>query len=286
MLYILIIIVIITIIAFYLFRQFRKNKLFDKLYQNIINESQIIHETPYNLEGVIKLGNENQNGYYQLTLNKYNSNVSATKYLFSNQNYHKFDVTGVIKGSMTLIYPLNNGKQITHKTPLLVLESPHDYETYTKQIAYANDKTWIQNIFNGINESERVLYMCDDYVLLPNIYWTNDNINELYCLVIFKRPDLMSIRNLRRSDIKLLEDAFLNSTAIIEKTYGLQKNRLKAFFHYHPSTWQLHMHLINNTHKNVASSVEYSHSIINVLYNLQIDDLYYAKATLQREKFI
>ena len=95
----------------------------------------------------------------------------------------------------------------------------------------------------------------------------------------------MSIRDLRRKDIVLLREAYTNSLNVIKAKYGINSNHLKAYFHYRPSAWQLHLHIVHNNYHQVKSSVEYCHSIINVLYNLEINDLYYANATLQIEVY-
>jgi m7GpppX diphosphatase len=68
----------------------------------------------------------------------------------------------------------------------------------------------------------------------------------------------------------------------IEELYGLKEENLKIFFHYDPSTYHLHIHFINTVYKETNSSVEYSHDIDSVMFNLDLDNYYYKKIRLNR----
>jgi m7GpppX diphosphatase len=67
---------------------------------------------------------------------------------------------------------------------------------------------------------------------------------------------------------------------IIETKYGLKEENLKIFFHYNPSTYHLHIHFINIYYTNAGSSVEYSHDLDIVIFNLNLDTNYYKKIHL------
>ena len=55
------------------------------------------------------------------------------------------------------------------------------------------------------------------------------------------------------------------------------------FFHYDPSTYQLHIHFANIAENN-GSSVEYSHDLDIVIFNLSLDSDYYKKVLLNVRK--
>lgn len=52
------------------------------------------------------------------------------------------------------------------------------------------------------------------------------------------------------------------------------------FFHYTPSTFQLHIHFTNINNNSINSSVEYSHELGQVIFNLELDSDYYKKINL------
>ena len=54
------------------------------------------------------------------------------------------------------------------------------------------------------------------------------------------------------------------------------------FFHYDPSTYHLHIHFINTRYTENWSSVEYSHDLDIVIFNLRMDRDYYKKIRLNR----
>ena len=68
----------------------------------------------------------------------------------------------------------------------------------------------------------------------------------------------------------------------IEEKYNLKEENLKMFFHYDPSTYHLHIHFINTEYTESWSSVEYSHDLDTVIFNLKLDSDYYKKIKLNR----
>jgi len=68
----------------------------------------------------------------------------------------------------------------------------------------------------------------------------------------------------------------------IKTKYGIDECYLKMFFHYEPSTYHLHIHFINTSHHEARSSVEYSHELNNVIFNLSLYSQYYKVAILNR----
>lgn len=92
-------------------------------------------------------------------------------------------------------------------------------------------------------------------------------------LVIFKDCNLKSIRDLRESHIDLLSN--INNVV----TAWLKENKLKKyhfFFHYMPSTFQLHMHVAAQSNKVDIRRQPLS----TVIQNLRMDTLYYRKALI------
>ena len=69
---------------------------------------------------------------------------------------------------------------------------------------------------------------------------------------------------------------------VIKEKYGIDECYLKKFFHYEPSTYHLHIHFSNITDKDVNSSVEYSHDLDTVIFNLFICSNYYKRIDLNK----
>jgi hypothetical protein len=55
------------------------------------------------------------------------------------------------------------------------------------------------------------------------------------------------------------------------------------FFHYDPSTYHLHIHFVNTSNYDSRSSVEYSHELNSVIFNLSICSNYYKEAVLNKK---
>lgn len=57
--------------------------------------------------------------------------------------------------------------------------------------------------------------------------------------------DLRTIRDLNKEHLDLLKSIRDNSYASIEKQFGLPKSQVKAFFHYFPTYYHLHVHFVH-----------------------------------------
>ena len=93
---------------------------------------------------------------------------------------------------------------------------------------------------------------------------------------------LRCIRDLRGDHIPLLEHMKKVTIETITKIYKLYESQLKIFVHYDPSTYHLHIHFMYIEYIEGYSSVEYSHEINSVIYNLSIDNDYYKKIVLNK----
>ena len=99
-------------------------------------------------------------------------------------------------------------------------------------------------------------------------------------LCLPRDKELRCIRSLDLSHIDLLTHMKVKTLEMIKSTYNLDETNLKMFFHYDPSTYHLHIHFINVEHIETGSSVEYSHDLDLVIFNLGMDSDYYKKVSL------
>jgi m7GpppX diphosphatase len=236
-----------------------------------------------------------ENKFYNLEINKVTSlnNVTQLKSIIKNDRYNILNVTVPIDGILTIISDYNSNdddielhKYNSKKKFITYIETPDIYNKITKSHAIRSEKKWIYNIIDNIEEQDRIVYHNDYFVILPDAAWTNGDINDLYLLLICKRKDIYSIRDLTGEHLQLLEN-MLKSLEHIERIYGIPQCMLRTYFHYKPSTWHLHLHINNiNTTKQYSYNVERCHSLVSVINNIKINKDYYKKADIEVVKYI
>jgi hypothetical protein len=163
---------------------------------------------------------------------------------------------------------------------VLFAETADYYRTHiADQITLSS---WVKNIFDDAAPGEKVLYRSPDYLLMPDFKW-NQREQDLYLLVLFLDRGLRSLRDLTAAHIPLLERINREVLQFIQIRFGLEANRIRAFIHYPPSAWQLHIH-----YQHVASSkitlaniqAGKAHLLDTVIQNLQLMPDYYQRATI------
>jgi m7GpppX diphosphatase len=192
-----------------------------------------------------------------------------------------------LSGYINLIggyYKKKNLKREVHEKRYL--ESYDDYiNNILPRALKINNKQWVMDIFNK-KTNEEILHNDDDFILINDIKWDGKDKNELRILAFFKDPKLYCIRSLTDEHINLLENVKDKACKIIKKTYNLNEDELKLFFHYRPSIWQLHLHFQALVLKTITSSIERAHSYYSVIENLKLDSDYYKKVNLHCFNYI
>jgi len=151
------------------------------------------------------------------------------------------------------------------------------YEEYLEVIITRDisKDLWIYNIIDGRSEQERVLYQDTEIIILPNYTWNCIDNKKMYLLTMPKDKSIRCLRSLDSSHLPLLKKMKDKTLEIIKDMYNFNENEIKMFIHYPPSTYHLHIHftLVSNT--DVNSSVEYSHELSNVIFNIGLNSDYY-----------
>ena len=158
------------------------------------------------------------------------------------------------------------------------------YEQYLEVLEKRDAKKdqWVYNILDGTTEQDKVLYRDDEIIILPNYTWDGKDLFKLHVLTFPFDRSLRSIRSLDGSHINLLIHCRDNTLKIIEQVYGYQQEQIKMFLHYTPTTYHLHIHFMLITNTAANSSVEYSHELSNVIYNLSIKSDYYKTIVMNK----
>ena len=116
---------------------------------------------------------------------------------------------------------------------------------------------------------------------VPRSEWKlNESIpRSFYLLGIVRDRTIKSLRDLRGKHIKLLENMMSDTLKVAEELYGVKKNQLRIFVHYHPQYWHFHVHFTclaidYGIHSGKAVLLE------DIIDNLKMEGNYYEKASL------
>jgi diadenosine tetraphosphate (Ap4A) HIT family hydrolase len=201
--------------------------------------------------------------------------VSTT---LKNDLYEKHQVEVLIQGEMLVCNDISKMKVYSRKI------KKETYSEYIDKITTRDPSKdqWIYNIIDGISEQSEIIYRDEKCICILSYTWSGktDEINKLHMLCFPIDKTLRCIRSLNSSHIDLLTHMKAKSLEVIKSKYNLDITDLKMFFHYDPSTYHLHIHFINVEHIETNSSVEYSHDLDSVIFNLGIDSDYYKKISL------
>ena len=153
---------------------------------------------------------------------------------------------------------------------LICSPSVYDLKSCQKEIDKSRklqQNRWIFDVDHSIDEY--VICKHDQFTLCRDILKTENKY-----LIIYKDPNLRTIRDLRECHIDLLLDS-INTTMEYMKTLHDHKN-WSIYFNYFPSNFQLHAHVVPNKSKVFVRS----HNIHRVIKNLRRDGLHYANALI------
>lgn len=161
---------------------------------------------------------------------------------------------------------------------------PETYEEYLDFISKRDFKKedWVYNILDGKSEQDKILYKDEQIVICPNYTWDGNDLSKMYLLTFPTDKTLHSIRDLTDKNIELLEHIKNKTLEIIKEKYDFEKETIKIYLHYAPTTYHLHVHFVLVSNTDVNSSIEYSHDLTNVIYNLKINSNYYQIITMNK----
>ncbi|KAK6039719.1 flavodoxin [Cooperia oncophora] len=87
-------------------------------------------------------------------------------------------------------------------------------------------------------------------------------------------------RDLTANDLPLLENLRTKSLSAIREKYGVRPDQIRAYFHYQPCFYHLHVHFVSLKYDAPASSTLAAVLLDDVINNLKIVPDFYKKATL------
>jgi m7GpppX diphosphatase len=215
---------------------------------------------------------------YKLSLNKPSCILHTVKLLceeMKNERYSKYHVKAELVGSMIVTknpnkYDTKNIRTKRHLTK----ETYEEYLIKLQSVHHTNYK-WVYNIIDGTSEQDRILYRDEQMILIPTFTWDKTDMEKFHLLAITTDKSLHTIRDLTGDHIQHVQHMYQTSVATIEKIFGIPSSRIKAYIHYPPSAWHLHIHFCTLDNVTASSSIEYSHLVDTVVSNLQLCPTYY-----------
>jgi m7GpppX diphosphatase len=204
--------------------------------------------------------------------------IQKKEVILKNDIYEKYRCNAEVEGELIIC---NDISKIRKSGKKIIRETYGDYVKYIRKRDIEKDR-WIYNIIDGISEQETILYRDEKCIVIPTYTWDCINIDKLHILCLPTDISLRSIRSLNKSHIPLLEHMKEVSLDIIKNKYGLDECYMKMFFHYEPSTYHLHIHFVNISNHDSRSSVEYSHELNSVIFNLTIYSNYYKEVVVNK----
>jgi len=204
-------------------------------------------------------------------------NIIKSKLILQNDSFTKYEASVNISGELIICDDIS---KITNCANTIVKET---YDEYINDLTIRNnDKDkWIYNLIDGISEQDLILHRDDICLVIPTFTWNSTDISKLHILCIPNDKNIRTIRSLDKTHIPLLQHMKQTTLNIIKNKFNLDETNLKIFFHYTPSTYHLHIHFINLNYHS-CSSVEYSHDLDTVIFNLSLDTDYYKKIKLNK----
>lgn len=188
----------------------------------------------------------------------------------------------------TVIYPAEDKhiKRWEAQPSTFINETPQMYNDITKPYIESQSLSnqWIYNILEHKKEVERIVFEDSDqetgFILLPDIKWTGESLENLYLQALVKRRDISCMRELTGEHLPLLKNILEKGTNAISEKYGLASNKMRIYFHYQPSFYHLHVHFTALSFVAPGTWAGKAHLLADVISNLEIDDNYYKKATI------
>lgn len=162
----------------------------------------------------------------------------------------------------------------------LFICSPHFYygEEVQDSINRVTTQAAHQWIYNLAAQFDEEIYLDEEeWVLAKDKHPGND----LRYLIIFKDRNLKTLRDLRACHLHMLRYVQERSIKAVAQIHGLEvkmaRRQWRIFFHYYPSVFQLHAHIVAEP---VMRNADRMHDIRHVMRNLEFSSTWYRDALL------
>ena len=147
-------------------------------------------------------------------------------------------------------------------------------ETYQQYLERAHKRNpikdmWIYELLKTDKHKE-ILYSDNQFVLIKPTKST-----DMHLLGFVRDINIRTMRDLDERHIPLLEHIYEGGCLYFKEKYNINKDKLKIYVHYPPTTWVLHVHFTLIDNIEVSSSVEHTYSLSEIINILRIRGDYY-----------
>lgn len=223
--------------------------------------------------------------------------ISKLSLIDQNDVYHWFsatlqqDLENHPGAKVNVIFPATEThiRKFSEQNVHYVVETPEMYHKFAVpyiQTMKGDRIKWVYNILFEGKESETFVHHDKDpetgFVLLPDMKWDRVNMALLYLCCIVNRLDISSVRDLNETHLEFLRDLREKIVSITSKVYGLERDQLRLFIHYHPSYYHFHIHVVNVRHQGLGDGINVGKAILldDVIENISLMGDYYQKKNI------
>uniref|UniRef100_A0A8C9DHR6 m7GpppX diphosphatase n=1 Tax=Prolemur simus TaxID=1328070 RepID=A0A8C9DHR6_PROSS len=235
----------------------------------------ILEKTPFQVEQVAQL----LTGSPELHL-QFSNDIYST--------YHLFPPRQLNDVKTTVVYPATEKhlQKYLRQDLRLIQETGEDYRNVTLPHLESQSLSiqWVYNILDKKAEADRIVFEnpdpSDGFVLIPDLKWNQQQLDDLYLIAICHRRGIRSLRDLTPEHLPLLRNILCQGQEAIRQRYQVQGDRLRVYLHYLPSYYHLHVHFTALGFEAPGSGVERAHLLAQVIENLECDPRHYERRTL------
>ncbi|XP_005378567.1 PREDICTED: m7GpppX diphosphatase [Chinchilla lanigera] len=235
----------------------------------------ILEKTPFQVEQVGQL----LSGSPELQL-QFSNDIYST--------YHLFPPRQLSEVKTTVVYPATEKhlQKYLHQDLRLIRETGEDYRNVTLPHLESQSLSiqWVYNILDKKAEADRIVYEnpdpSDGFVLIPDLKWNQQQLDDLYLIAICHRRGIRSLRDLTPEHLPLLRNILREGQEAILQRYQMPGDRLRVYLHYLPSYYHLHVHFTALGFEAPGAGVERAHLLAEVIENLECDPTHYQRRTL------
>ncbi|KAM8812554.1 m7GpppX diphosphatase [Rhynchonycteris naso] len=235
----------------------------------------ILEKTPFQVEQVAQL----LMGTPELQL-QFSNDIYST--------YHMFPPRQLSDVKTTVVYPATEKhlNKYLRQDLRLVRETGDDYKSITLPHLESQSLSiqWVYNILDKKAEADRIVFEnpdpSDGFVLIPDLKWNQQQLDDLYLIAICHRRGIRSLRDLTAEHLPLLRNILQEGQEAVLQRYKVKGDRLRVYLHYLPSYYHLHVHFTALGFEAPGSGVERAHLLAEVIENLECDPEHYQRRTL------
>uniref|UniRef100_A0A7N5JJE2 m7GpppX diphosphatase n=1 Tax=Ailuropoda melanoleuca TaxID=9646 RepID=A0A7N5JJE2_AILME len=188
----------------------------------------------------------------------------------------------------TVVYPATEKhlQKYLRQDLRLVRETGSDYKNITLPHLESQSLSiqWVYNILDKKAEADRIVFEnpdpSDGFVLIPDLKWNQQQLDDLYLIAICHRRGIRSLRDLTAEHLPLLRNILREGQEAILQRYQVKGDRLRVYLHYLPSYYHLHVHFTALGFEAPGSGVERAHLLEDVIENLECDPEHYQQRPL------